>query len=28
MRLGSLKVKYREEHAELTAEARGHDELL
>jgi hypothetical protein len=28
MRLGSLRSRYREEYAELTAEARGHGELL
>jgi hypothetical protein len=28
MRLGSLKAKYREEYAELKAEARGQGELL
>jgi len=28
MRLGNLKARYREEHAELKAEARGQGEIL
>ena len=28
MRLGNLKARYREEHAELKAEARGQEEIL